>query len=301
MEKADEVAVSTMKSCDIDSRNPSSACPGESMCTCKTVYVGGGQKRVGCFCATPTLANDEVAVSAMKSCDIDSRNPSNTCPGESMCTCKDVYVGGGQQRVGCFCATPTLTSVTSEIAVSSGSNGTPTETAYYLANWNKNSCAWATGVQVMDEKQCLSGINSLGWGITKLGWTGNLGSVPKGCSFDPKSKKGHFNSHPTGHGRQDLRPLCKSKTYDDQCGCMYAYCEDKYGVGKTNNCCEFYRDPQSSHCKQMNSLAVTREISSTTAVVYSFAALGFGFIMFGAAKHYLVSKTEEESKPFNEL
>jgi hypothetical protein len=192
----------------------------------------------------------------------------------------------------------------SEVAVGSGSNGVPTQTAYYLANWNKNSCAWATGVQVMTEKECLSGINSLGWGITKLGWTGNSGTVPKGCSFDPKSKKGHFNSHSSGHGRSDLRPLCKSKSYDDKCGCMYAYCEDKYGVGNTNSCCEFYRDPQSSHCKQMNSLAVTREtasISSNTAVVYSFAALGFGFVMFGAAKHYFGSKTDEESTPFNEL
>jgi hypothetical protein len=252
----------------------------------------------------------------------------------------------------------------SEVAVGSGSNGVPTQTAYYLANWNKNSCAWATGVQVMTEKECLSGINSLGWGITKIGWTGNSGTVPKGCSFDPKSKKGHFNSHSSGHGRSDLRPLCKSKSYDDKCGCMYAYCEDKYGVGNTNNCCEFYRDPQSSHCNGREAavgfdkddanneaavsavkscdidsrnpssacpgdemctcknvyvgggqqrvdcfcatptlataeIAVAAETSSTSPVVYAFAALGFGVITYGAAKHYYGAKTEGERVPLN--
>jgi len=38
---------------------------------------------------------------------------------------------------------------------------------------------------------------------------------------------------------------------------------------------------------------------TSTPVVYSFAALGFGFIMYGAAKHYLGGKPEEESTPFD--
>merc|ERR1712062_693713 len=93
--------------------------PGGADCRTHGQCKSGFCRRGTCTADDDWRNQDEAAVGAMKSCDVDGRtDPSSACPGDQMCTCENVYVGGGQQRPRCFCATPTLASAEASVGFS---------------------------------------------------------------------------------------------------------------------------------------------------------------------------------------
>jgi len=85
---------------------------------------------------------------------------------------------------------------------------TPAPPTYQKLDFGADACP--AGLEIESEGECSEAIASLG--VTGGGdpWTGSRTTMPKGCTLQKATNSMVFNTGPSGSGRHDLAPICRS-------------------------------------------------------------------------------------------